>query len=102
MQAGKLKRKPSGGDRAGLLKEESEPRIKGIFLAETRRKITGLTFQLAVLFLYHGFGNASCLKEEGRSGDEKKSTKTGGSVKIFYNMLFPADILLPCHEAVVK
>jgi hypothetical protein len=44
-QSDKLKRKPSGGERAWFLEEESEPRNKGIFLAETRRKITGLTFQ---------------------------------------------------------
>jgi len=45
-QSGKLKRKPSGGARAWFLEEESEPRNKGIFLAETRRKNTGLTFRL--------------------------------------------------------
>jgi hypothetical protein len=32
-QSGKLKRKPSGGERAWFLEEESEPRNKGIFLA---------------------------------------------------------------------
>ncbi|NQT79312.1 MAG: hypothetical protein HQ555_02825 [Candidatus Aminicenantes bacterium] len=31
-QSGKLIRKPSGGERAGFLKEESEPRNKWIFL----------------------------------------------------------------------
>jgi len=35
-----------GGERAWFLEEESEPRKKVIFLAETRRKIIGLTFQL--------------------------------------------------------
>jgi len=47
LKSSKLKRKSSGGERAWFLEEESEPRNKGIFLAETRRKITGLTFQLA-------------------------------------------------------
>jgi hypothetical protein len=47
IQSGKLKRRPSGGERAGFLEEESEPRTKGIFLAEKRRKIIGLTFQLS-------------------------------------------------------
>jgi len=42
-----LKRKSSGGERAWFLEEESEQRNKRIFLAETRRKIRGLTFQLA-------------------------------------------------------
>jgi len=46
-ESGRLKRKPSGGERARFLVEESEPRTKGIFLAEKRRKITGLTFQPA-------------------------------------------------------
>jgi len=36
-----------GGERAWFLEEESKPRTKGIFLAEKRRKITGLTFQIA-------------------------------------------------------
>ncbi len=54
-QAGKLMRKPSGGERAWFLEEESEPRNKPIFLAETRRKIGGLTYQLGGLFIYHGF-----------------------------------------------
>jgi hypothetical protein len=31
--AGKLKRKPSGGERAWFLEEESEPRNKLVFLA---------------------------------------------------------------------
>jgi len=31
--SGRLKRKPPGGERAGLLAEKSEPRNKGIFLA---------------------------------------------------------------------
>jgi hypothetical protein len=51
-------RKSSGGKRAWFLEEESEPRNKQIFLAEIRRKISGLTYQLARLFLHHGFGNA--------------------------------------------
>ncbi len=46
-QSGKLKRKPSGGERAWFLEEESEPRNKGIFLAENKAKITGLTYQFA-------------------------------------------------------
>jgi hypothetical protein len=33
IQSGKLKRKPSGGERAWFLEEESEPRNKEIFLA---------------------------------------------------------------------
>jgi hypothetical protein len=40
-------RKSSGGEWAWFLEEESEPRNKRIFLAETRRKISGLTFQFA-------------------------------------------------------
>jgi hypothetical protein len=32
-QSGKLKRKPSGGERAWFLEEESEPRNKLVFLA---------------------------------------------------------------------
>jgi hypothetical protein len=32
-QSGKLKRKPSGGERARFLEEESEPRNKLVFLA---------------------------------------------------------------------
>jgi hypothetical protein len=43
MQSGKLMRKPSGGERAW----------SSFF---SLGKITGLTFQLAWLFLYHSFG----------------------------------------------
>jgi hypothetical protein len=58
-QSGKLLRRPSGGERARFLEEESEPRNKLIFLAKTRRKISGLMQQLVRLFLHHGFGNDS-------------------------------------------
>jgi hypothetical protein len=37
-QAGKLMRKPSGGERAWFLEEESEPRNKPIFLAGENRR----------------------------------------------------------------
>jgi hypothetical protein len=46
-QSGKLLRKPSGGERARFLVEESEPRNKLICLAENKAKISGLTQQLA-------------------------------------------------------
>jgi hypothetical protein len=36
--AGKLKRKPSGGERAWFLEEESEPRNKLIFLAGEKQR----------------------------------------------------------------
>jgi len=38
-----LKRKPSGGERAWFLEEESEPRNSGF---SSLGKISGLTFQL--------------------------------------------------------
>jgi hypothetical protein len=36
--AGKLKRKPSGGERARFLEEESEPRNKLVFLAGEKQR----------------------------------------------------------------
>jgi hypothetical protein len=51
-QPGKMMRKPRGeasghGSKLYWQVPENEPRNRGIFLAENKAKITGLTFQLA-------------------------------------------------------
>jgi len=51
-------RKPSGGERARFLEEESEPRNKPI---SSLRKIGGLTYQLARLFFLYAYRDASYL-----------------------------------------
>jgi hypothetical protein len=46
VQSGQLRRKPSGGERAGFLEEESEPRTKRIFLAGENPRADGPSFIL--------------------------------------------------------
>ena len=55
-QSGKLERKPSGGERAWFLEEESEPRNKGIFLAGKNHRADVSAWPAAI---EHGFGKVS-------------------------------------------
>jgi hypothetical protein len=60
IQPCKLERKPSGGERAWFLEEESEPRNKGIFLAGENHR-ADVTAYKAGLQINKVWGNAQCI-----------------------------------------